>query len=709
MKTFFCLTREHVPPGEWVQDLIAGKPVEVPAGGGRCLNMNWIYQTWALLISSGTPCYALLETPSAEGIIIALGIAASSSLKMPDAPFFVDVVADGTPHPGAHLHIVQNRAHAKKLPNAIFMPHWSQPGLIPRDPQRGNRFENLCFYGHSKNLAKELQTARWRQRLQDELGIQLHFPPVERWHDYSQTDCAIAVRDFSHSPHWNKPATKLYNAWLAGVPFIGGRDSACSADGRPGIDYLVATSPEEVFEHLRRLKEDASFRSQLVNNGSVSAKEFTREAILERWRECVEKTIPALARQWEQKTKRQRSFFALHQKIKLFLERHSWDHLFRPPTHPSLEINFVMLPKSLPSSEWIQAWDEGKLVSLEERGKCVTSHSWIYQTWSLLQKPELLFKVAAVDGGEGADSAQQTSLHEMLDGTSTGGTQPIAAAADCENRLSDIPCNLLEALPVSDVAIFLSMSLFSKSKTSINPNLFLVDIVAHGYPHPAAHFHLVHNKAHARWLPRSFFIPHWPQPYLIPRNPDRGDRFENVCFLGDPEQLAIEFIFPSWGERLEKELQLHFEIKIADQWHDYSDVDAVIAIRDISSARYLEKPGTKLYNAWHAGVPFIGGLDSAYAADGRPGVDYLVASSVEEAFQHLRRLKEDKVFRRQLVLHGTESGKAFTREATLLRWQTFLLETLPKLVEKWQKKSVLQRHFFVTTQRFFCFLDRHLR
>lgn len=660
MKTFFCLTREHVPPGEWVHDLIAGKPVVVPAGGGRCLNMNWIYQTWALLISSGTPCYALLETPSTEGIIIALGIAASSSLKMPDSPFFVDVVADGAPHPGAHLHIVQNRAHAKKLPNAIFMPHWSQPGLIPRDPQRGNRFENLCFYGHSKNLAQELQTARWRQQLQDELGIQLHFPPVECWHDYSQTDCAIAVRDFSRSPHWNKPATKLYNAWLAGVPFIGGLDSAYAADGRPGIDYLVATSPEEVFEHLRHLKEDESFRSRLVNNSATPAKEFTREAILERWRECVEKTIPTLARQWEQKTKRQRSFFSLHQKIKLSLERYSWNYIFRPPTPPSLELNFAMPSEILPSAEWIQAWDEGRVTSLEEEGKCVTTHSWTYQTWSLLQK-------------------------------------------------SGIPCNLLEALPVSDIAIFLSMSLSSKSKPSLNPNLFLVDMVAHGHPHPAAHFHLVHNKAHARWLPRSLFIPHWPQPYLIPRDPNRGDRFENICFLGDPEQLALEFIFPSWSERLKKELQLHFQIKTADQWHDYSDVDAVIAIRDISSARYLDKPSTKLYNAWHAGVPFIGGLDSAYAADGRSGVDYLVASSVEEAFQHLRRLKEDKSFRHQLVLNGTESGKTFTREATLQQWKVFILEILPKLVEQWQKKSVFQRHFFIMTQRFFCLLDHYFR
>jgi hypothetical protein len=659
MKTFFCLAKEHVPSGEWGKNLIVGKPVEVPTGGGRCLNINWIYQTWALLISSGTPCYAILDTPPAEGIVIAISIAASLSLKMPDVPFFVDVVADATPHPAAHLHIVQNKAYAKRIPNSIFIPHWSHPGLIPRDLERGNRFENLCFYGHSKNLARELQTDRWRQRLHQELGIQLHFPAVSQWHDYSQTDCVIAIRDFSRSPHFNRPATKLYNAWLAGVPFIGGRDSAYAADGRPGMDYLVATSAEEVFQHLVHLKEDCSFRSQLVSQGSLSAKEFTREAILERWRTLIEKTIPELARQWEKKTKRQRSFFDQKQKINLFLERHSLSYIFKPPAPRSLELQFCIPTEALPSPQWIQAWDEGRFASLEEEGKCVTSISWIYQTWSFLKK-------------------------------------------------SGVSCSLIHQLPLSDISIFLGMSLSSKSKPLIKSHLFFVDIVAHGYPHPAAHFYLVHNKKHARWLPRSFFIPHWPQPYLIPRDPSRGDRFENICFLGDPEQLALEFLCPSWKERLKKELQLHFEIRVADQWHNYSDVDAVIAIREIPSGRYLNKPATKLYNAWHAGVPFIGGTDSAYATDGRPGIDYLVASSVEDVFQHLRELKENPSLRKQLVLHGTESGKAFTREATLERWRFFVLEKLPQLVEQWQKKSPFQQHLFFMIQRLFCFLDRYL-
>jgi hypothetical protein len=537
------------------------------------------------------------------------------------------------------------------------MPHWTQPGLLPRDPQRGDRFENLCFYGHPKNLARELQSVEWRQRLQNELGIQFHLQPIDQWHDYSQTDCVIAIRDFSTSPHWNKPATKLYNAWLAGVPFIGGSDSAYAADGIAGLDYLVATSPEETFEHLRHLKENKSLRAQLVSHGHIAAEEFSREAILQRWKSFIEKTAPSLAHQWAEKRARQRSLFARRQKRKLFLERYCWDNIFNSPPPLPLEINFHINKEYLPGPEWLKAWEEEKLVSLEEPGKCVTTHSWIYQTWSRLRK-------------------------------------------------SGIHCHLIHNIPLSGIFISFGLQSIPASQLLNSRNLFLVDIVAHGNPHPHAHFHIVHNKRHARQLPRSLFMPHWPQPYLTPRDPKRGDLFENICFLGDPRQLAPEFTSPSWSERLESELQLHFQIRNSDRWHDYSDVDAVLAIRDVDASNcYLNKPATKLYNAWHAGVPFIGGIDSAYAEDGRPGIDYLVATSVEEAFQKLRQLKENRWLRYQLVAHGSEAGKEFTREATLLKWQTFVLTTLPKLAKQWQKKSVLQRDLFMVMQHRFSFLN----
>jgi len=258
---------------------------------------NWIYQTWYHLTQAGISC-KLSNQLSNEGIIVTLG----GTLPLPFGKktlsknlFLVDVLADNTPFSYATLHIIQNKKKAQQTKHALYVPHWPQPHLIPRNSERKHRFENICFFGHDKNLAPELQTHRWQERLKKELGLHFKIKRLEEWHDYSDVDCVIAIRDFSQEPHLNKPGTKLYNAWLAGVPFIGGSDSAYRADGHPGKDYLVATSLEEAFQHLQRLKEDEAFRMKLVNAGKKSSTHFTQQAILERWKKLVLETIPFLA------------------------------------------------------------------------------------------------------------------------------------------------------------------------------------------------------------------------------------------------------------------------------------------------------------------------------------------------------------------------------------------------------------------------------
>lgn len=258
---------------------------------------NWIYQTWHYLTRAGIPC-KLSDQLSNEGIIITLGGSLPplfGKKTLSKNLFLVDVVADNPPFPEAHLHIVQNKKQARKTKNSFYIPHWPQPHLIPRDPERKNRFENICFFGHEKNLAPELQTSSWQQELKKELGLHFKIKSPQEWHDYSDVDCVIAIRDFSKKAHLDKPGTKLYNAWLAGVPFIGGNDSAYHTDGHPGTNYLVASSLEKLFESLKRLKEDEKIRIKLVEEGKKSAVQFTQQATLERWKKLVTETIPALA------------------------------------------------------------------------------------------------------------------------------------------------------------------------------------------------------------------------------------------------------------------------------------------------------------------------------------------------------------------------------------------------------------------------------
>lgn len=257
---------------------------------------TWIYQTWHLLTKAGIRCQLTTKLPS-HGIVLVWDAAGPRSLAEPLPPniFFVDIATHTIPHPKANLVLVQNRMLARKLPNTLFVPLWPQAHLQPRDPQRSTRFEHVCFLGEPQNCASELFSEEWFQKLRQKLGLFFELREYNRWHDYRDVDAVVAIRSFSGEEYPSKPATKLYNAWLAGVPFIGGADSAFAADGIPDKNYLVAKSLEETLDHLKHLKEDLSFRTSLVENGRQASQYITKEATLRYWKKLVEEILPTIA------------------------------------------------------------------------------------------------------------------------------------------------------------------------------------------------------------------------------------------------------------------------------------------------------------------------------------------------------------------------------------------------------------------------------
>jgi hypothetical protein len=163
------------------------------------------------------------------------------------------------------------------------MPHWPQPGLLPRDPARGAKVEKICFFGDPSNLAPGLRTPEWRQKLLGTTGASFDLRSAENWHDYHDVDAVVAVRGFGKGSQPHKPATKLYNAWLAGVPFIGGRDSAYRAEAMPGTEYLVAGSPDEVIDLVLRLRNSPEWRAEIVARGRKRAEELDKQKLTGRW------------------------------------------------------------------------------------------------------------------------------------------------------------------------------------------------------------------------------------------------------------------------------------------------------------------------------------------------------------------------------------------------------------------------------------------
>lgn len=295
MTVFFYLPETHLPSAEKRAAWTRGEHAVLEESGKSAAAQSWIYRTWIALARHGCHAELVHEMP-AQGCVIALAGTVPSSFRPPQELFLAGVVADGLPHPAAHLHIVQNAAHARRLPRSVFMPHWPQPGLIERDAQRGTKLERIAFFGTRDNLAAELQDAKWQSELARGTGAKIEIRGADKWHDYNDVDAVVAIRDFRGGRQLHKPATKLYNAWLAGVPFIGGTDCAYAAEGNAGHDYLVARSPDEVISHLEKLKRDEAFRCSLVGEGKKKAAGYTAESITARWQKLIEETIPAMAR-----------------------------------------------------------------------------------------------------------------------------------------------------------------------------------------------------------------------------------------------------------------------------------------------------------------------------------------------------------------------------------------------------------------------------
>lgn len=243
----------------------------------------WTLQTYLHLKLDGFPCTLVGSMPD-EGIVLAHRDSLKYELRPTKKMLMVCMKADQAVHPYAQMHIVQNPRETQVVKNSHYVLHWPQPGMIPRDRDRGDRFENIAYFGISYNLAPELKDPSWSETLA-EMGLQWTIVPKERWHDYSDVDAVIAVRTFEATQTYLwKPATKLYNSWRAEVPVILGAESAFQAERRSELDYLEVKSLEEAISALKTLKENPQLRKEMIANGRDRAQATSIESILSSWK-----------------------------------------------------------------------------------------------------------------------------------------------------------------------------------------------------------------------------------------------------------------------------------------------------------------------------------------------------------------------------------------------------------------------------------------
>lgn len=258
---------------------------------------GWVYFTYLVLREKGLPVNLTSEFPEL-GILVGHSLDIPEGKAWPDELYLVCAQGDWPRNLFAPCHIVGNRLQTRPcslnvpdrflLPGpSYFIPHWPQMGMVPRDSNRGDRFENIDYLGLAKNLAPELQTESWMNRM-SHLGVKFRIRGEQHeWTDYTETDAVLAVRSFDNNPWIIKPASKLFNAWLTGVPAILGSENAYQEERRSELDYLEVRTVDEAYDAIKRLRDETDLRREIRKNGFVRSSEVSVDGIAMRWIEVL--------------------------------------------------------------------------------------------------------------------------------------------------------------------------------------------------------------------------------------------------------------------------------------------------------------------------------------------------------------------------------------------------------------------------------------
>ncbi len=258
-----------------------------------CTRHTWVWAIYHWMKRLGAR--ATFGYEPVEGAInivhgqVARGLLTSVDFKR---SYIVGIRADYRPFGYGHFEVVQNTRTARG--RKVFMPLFPQPGLIPRDARRDG-VRNVCVSGRVENsiCANELEEGM------KAMGLEFVFRGVGQWQNMREVDVLLGIRSLTRKKYNDKPATKLFNAWLAGIPFIGGYDSAFSQVGRPGENYLRVSSSSELITAVSALRDDSDLYARIVNNGKKAVEAYTAENTARRWLDFLETRVVPAYMKWD--------------------------------------------------------------------------------------------------------------------------------------------------------------------------------------------------------------------------------------------------------------------------------------------------------------------------------------------------------------------------------------------------------------------------
>jgi hypothetical protein len=206
--------------------------------------------------------------------------------------YLVVVRADRAPVTACDLSIVQNDLATAS--HERFIPLWPQPGLRPRELRRGARLERIAYHGRTGSMppwfsSREFLCALERRRIAFDVKS-------DGWEDYRDVDLALAARQAVPAQLRHKPATKLYNAWLAGVPMLASPEPAYSELRRSAIDFVEVRGAGDVLAAIDLLRANPRLYAAMALNGVQRGRDYDVDAVRGRWLDLLVREVePAFA------------------------------------------------------------------------------------------------------------------------------------------------------------------------------------------------------------------------------------------------------------------------------------------------------------------------------------------------------------------------------------------------------------------------------
>jgi hypothetical protein len=222
------------------------------------------------------------------------------------------------------------------------------------------------------------------------------------------------------------------------------------------------------------------------------------------------------------------------------------------------------------------------------------------------------------------------------------------------------------------------------------PSQFIVCVRADYPKRRWAHYHIVQNKRQLE--AHTSFVPHWVQPGLIKRNPNRRG-VKRVAYVGEPRNGNLAGSIDEWKNLLSPH-GIEFATLPEGSWHDLSEIDVLIGVRSFTKRGYDTKPPTKLFSAWHANIPFVGGYDSAFMQVGVPGEDYLLAGTAQGALAAILQLRDNQTLYDSIVKRGQEKARLYDEDTIADAWLKILQGPVVERYKLWKSRSAYERQRF---------------